>query len=98
MSTKPQNDEKATPQPLRDSAHDAIQCFLRELDGQPCTDIYDMVMSQVEEPLLRAVMAFTNGNQSRASEILGLNRGTLRKKLQRYGLHDAQSPRRSTRK
>ena len=86
------------PRPLRESAHEAISYFLAEIDtpaGQPYTEIYDMVMSQVEEPLLRAVMTFTQGNQSRASEMLGLNRGTLRKKLYRYGIHEP-SPNRKT--
>ncbi len=86
------------PRPLRESAHEAISYFLAEIDtpaGQPYTEIYDMVISQVEEPLLRAVMTFTQGNQSRASEMLGLNRGTLRKKLYRYGIHEP-SPNRKT--
>jgi Fis family transcriptional regulator len=45
-----------------------------------------MVMAQVEEPLLTAVMSYTRGNQSKASEMLGLNRGTLRKKLREHKL------------
>jgi Fis family transcriptional regulator len=45
-----------------------------------------MVLQQVEEPLLRLVMTYVNGNQSKAAECLGLNRGTLRKKLQTYNL------------
>jgi Fis family transcriptional regulator len=45
-----------------------------------------MVLEQVEEPLLEAVMRYSAGNQSRAAEILGINRGTLRKKLKSYGL------------
>jgi Fis family transcriptional regulator len=45
-----------------------------------------MLMTEVEVPLLKATLAHTNGNQSRAAEILGINRGTLRKKLKLYGL------------
>jgi Fis family transcriptional regulator len=44
------------------------------------------VLREVEEPLFRAVMSYADGNQSRAAEILGINRGTLRKKLKEYGL------------
>lgn len=76
------------PRPLRDSARDAIGRFLEALDDQPCSDLYDMVLAQVEEPLLNEVMRHTRGNQSRAADMLGLNRGTLRKKLRRYGLLD----------
>ncbi len=79
----PQSD---APQPLRQSAEESIGYFLKALDGEPCRDLHSMVMAQVEEPLLRAVMQHTAGNQSRASEMLGLNRGTLRTKLRQYGL------------
>ena len=71
---------------LRDSAATAVAQFLNSLDGETCVDLHDMVMSQVEEPLLRAVLAHTQGNQSKAAAMLGLNRGTLRTKLRRHGL------------
>ncbi len=47
-------------------------------------DIYVDVLAEVERPLLEAVLLFTRGNQSEASKILGINRGTLRKKLVQY--------------
>jgi Fis family transcriptional regulator len=74
------------PKPLRESANDSIQRFLNTLDGETCQDLYAMVIAQVEEPLLAAVMDYTRGNQSKASEMLGLNRGTLRKKLREHKL------------
>jgi Fis family transcriptional regulator len=74
------------PKPLRESANDSIQSFLNTLDGETCQDLYAMVIAQVEEPLLAAVMDYTRGNQSKASEMLGLNRGTLRKKLREHKL------------
>ena len=74
------------PKPLRESANDSIQSFLKTLDGETCQDLYAMVIEQVEEPLLAAVMDYTRGNQSKASEMLGLNRGTLRKKLREHKL------------
>jgi len=43
-------------------------------------------MREVEEPLFRAVLGYAAGNQSRAADILGINRGTLRKKLKNYGI------------
>lgn len=81
-------DKISPPPPLRDSAEKAIGYFLSQLDGSGCTELYDMVLAQVEEPLLNAVMTHTNGNQSKASAMLGLNRGTLRKKLRQYNLLD----------
>ena len=74
------------PKPLKESANESIQNFLDTLDGEPCRDLYAMVIAQVEEPLLTAVMSYTRGNQSKASEMLGLNRGTLRKKLREHKL------------
>lgn len=71
---------------LRDAVTASVRQYLRELDGQMTTDFYDMVLSQIEEPLLEEIMAHTRNNQTRASIMLGLNRGTLRKKLKRYNL------------
>ena len=50
------------------------------------TSVYDMVLREVERALLEVVMQQTNGNQSRAAEVLGINRNTLRKKLKLYKL------------
>ena len=50
------------------------------------TGLYDLVLQEVERPLLETVMHFTHGNQTRAAEVLGINRSTLRKKLRQYGL------------
>ena len=86
---------KAGPPPLRESAADAIAHFLSTLDGEGCSELYDMVLHQVEEPLFKAVMEYTQNNQSHASAMLGLNRGTLRKKLRQHGLlSEPEKPRR----
>ncbi len=71
---------------LRDCVAAAVRNYLEELDGQMSTDVYQMVLSQVEAPLLEEIMAYTHDNQTRASLMLGLNRGTLRKKLKQYNL------------
>ena len=63
--------------------------YFRDLDGQAPCGVYDMVLLQVERPVLRYVLAHCGGNQSRAAEMLGLNRNTLRKKLLRHGLLEA---------
>ncbi|TGD72459.1 DNA-binding transcriptional regulator Fis [Mangrovimicrobium sediminis] len=71
---------------LRDSVRSAVQKYLNDLDGQLSTDVYQMVLAEVEAPLLEEVMAYTRHNQTKASIMLGLNRGTLRKKLKQYNL------------
>jgi Fis family transcriptional regulator len=76
----------ANTQTLRDSVERALQNYFDNLDGQPVSDVYNMVLSEVEAPLLETVMKYTRDNQTKASTVLGLNRGTLRKKLKQYGM------------
>jgi Fis family transcriptional regulator, factor for inversion stimulation protein len=73
-------------QTLRDSVSVALKNYFSHLEGQAVTDVYEMVLSEVEAPLLEEVMKYTRSNQTKASVLLGLNRGTLRKKLKQYGL------------
>ena len=49
-------------------------------------NVYELVMAEVEPELLKAVMRYTNNNQSKAANVLGLNRATLRKKLHKYNI------------
>ncbi len=71
---------------LRDNVAQAMQSYFTLLDGSQVTDVYKLVMSEVEAPLFESVLEHTQGNQTKAAEVLGLNRGTLRKKLKQYGL------------
>ncbi|MDQ7727675.1 DNA-binding transcriptional regulator Fis [Halomonas sp. SpR8] len=74
------------PQPLREAVETAMRRYFEHLDGSQATDLYAMVMAEVEAPLLACVLEHTDGNQTRAADVLGLNRGTLRKKLKQYSL------------
>jgi len=65
---------------------DALENYFASLNGDRPGDLYDLVMGEVERPLFEAVMKYTRGNQSQAAGILGINRGTLRKKLKTYEL------------
>jgi Fis family transcriptional regulator len=76
----------AAPRSLRKSVEIAVGRYFAQLDGQMVTDVYDMVLQEVEAPLLEAALKYTRNNQTLASSVLGLNRGTLRKKLKRYGM------------
>lgn len=60
--------------------------YFKDLDGERPAGIYNMVIDCVEKPLLEVVLAHAQGNQTRAADILGINRNTLRKKLQEHGL------------
>jgi Fis family transcriptional regulator len=62
------------------------ESYFRQLGGHDTRDLYDLVISQVERGLLGVVLEQTRGNQTRAAEILGINRGTLRKKLRSCSL------------
>ncbi|HLV17640.1 MAG TPA: DNA-binding transcriptional regulator Fis [Pseudomonas sp.] len=73
-------------QTLRGSVEQALNNYFAHLEGAPVTDVYNMVLAEVEAPLLETVMNYVKGNQTKASELLGLNRGTLRKKLKQYDL------------
>jgi Fis family transcriptional regulator len=74
--------------PLRGHAERALQEYFASLNGHRPARLYDLVMHEVEEPLFRAVLDYAAGNQSRAAGILGINRGTLRKKLRALGLSE----------
>jgi Fis family transcriptional regulator len=71
---------------LRQCVENSLQQYFLHLDGQPANDLYQLVLNEVEAPLLEAVLAYTRNNQSKSAEMLGLNRGTLRKKLKQYDL------------
>ena len=60
--------------------------YFNDLSGESSQDLYEMVIKSIERPLLLYVMNFSEGNQSKASQILGLNRNTLRKKLKLHNI------------
>jgi len=72
---------------LRTQAKVAIKNYLSHLNGNDVDDMYDLVLSEIEAPMLEEVMQYTRGNQTRAANLLGINRGTLRKKLKKYGMN-----------
>ena len=80
--------QQETNKPLKTCVEDAMQGYFKHLEGHVTNDLYQMVLNEIEEPLFRSVLQYTKGNQSKASELLGINRGTLRKKLKMYGLND----------
>jgi Fis family transcriptional regulator len=71
---------------IKEAVTNNLKRYFDDLGAQDASQLYQMVINEVEPALLKEVMAHTQGNQSKASEILGLNRGTLRKKLKQYHL------------
>ena len=71
---------------LSDQVAKIMQKYFKELDGTKTTDLYRLVLKEIEQPLLDTVMKECKGNQTVASQVLGLNRGTLRTKLKSYNL------------
>ena len=71
---------------LSSAVRKVMKQYFKDLDGEKCTGIYEMVVAAIERPMLEVVMFQAQGNQTRAAELLGLNRNTLRKKLQQHGL------------
>jgi Fis family transcriptional regulator, factor for inversion stimulation protein len=71
---------------LSKNVQTAVENYFADLDGHEASNIYDLFIEQVEKPMFEVVMQVTRGNITKASEILGLNRGTLRNRLKKYGL------------
>ena len=80
------NTFRTNKKPLCKHTEDALETYFAALNGDRPGDLYDLVIGEVERPLFQAVMDYTRGNQSQAAGILGINRGTLRKKLRTYSI------------
>ncbi len=76
----------AMPAALCEVVARSVRRYLHDLHDHPADDLYEVVLREVELPLLREVLRHHDGNQSRAAATLGLNRATLRKKLRAYGI------------
>ncbi|MBT3826609.1 MAG: Fis family transcriptional regulator [Nitrosomonadales bacterium] len=73
---------------LPDNIDTLLDQYFNDLDGDQPSTIYEMVINTVEKPLLIYILNKTEGNQSKAAKMLGLNRNTLRKKLKQYNLEN----------
>ena len=79
-------DSEARDNELSSTVRKVMRQYFKDLDGEKCSGIYDMVVLAVEKPMLEVVMNQAQGNQTRAAQLLGLNRNTLRKKLKQHDL------------
>lgn len=71
---------------LQQSVENAIRIYLDDLDGETPCHLFDTVIAEIEQPMLQIVLQHCNNNQSRTAKFLGINRGTLRKKLKQYNI------------
>ncbi len=85
-SRKPESEIQVRQKPLCDLTEEALSSYFESLNGHQPNALYELVIGEVEKPLLRTVLDYADGNQSLAADILGINRGTLRKKLRQHGL------------
>ena len=72
--------------PLAACVRQSMERYFNDLNGEKTTEVYGMVIAEVEKPMLEIVMRHVKSNQCKAAEILGINRNTLRKKLKTYKL------------
>jgi len=72
--------------PLSKCVEDALRTYLHTTDGHDVSDLHQLVIGEVERPMLATVMAHVDGNLSRAAKILGMTRSTLRKRLNEHGI------------
>ena len=87
MANKKNSFDSYSKKPLKDEVRKAMKRYFSQLDQKNVPiDVYQLVLNEVEPPLLDSVMGFSNDNQSKASRILGINRTTLRTKLKKYNI------------
>ena len=87
MKNKKKSFDSYSKKPLKDEVRKAMNRYFNQLDQKNIPiDVYQLVLNEVEPPLLNAVMDFSNNNQSKAAKILGINRTTLSTKLKKYNI------------
>ena len=88
MKNKKKSFDSYSKNPLKDEVRKAMRRYFNQLDEKNIPiNVYELVLKEVEPPLLKSVMKFANNNQSKASRILGINRTTLRTKLKKYNIN-----------
>ncbi|HMA97911.1 MAG TPA: helix-turn-helix domain-containing protein [Wenzhouxiangella sp.] len=75
---------------LRELVRSTVEQYLNDMGETPPDNLYEILITEVEKPLIQTVLHRTGGNQSRSAQILGITRATLRNRIQRYDI-DLQS-------
>ncbi len=88
MKSKKKSFDSYSKNPLKDEVRKAMRRYFNQLDEKNIPiNVFELVLKEVEPPLLKSVMKFANNNQSKAARILGINRTTLRTKLKKYNIN-----------
>jgi Fis family transcriptional regulator len=77
-------------EPLSECVRQAMRFYLANLDGYEISGLHEMVLTEVERPLIETVLDYTQGNQTQAARMLGMSRSTLRKKIAHYRIGAAE--------
>jgi Fis family transcriptional regulator len=72
--------------PLRQHVQDTISRYLKDMGNTAPANLYQILLAEIEPPLIEEILKCTGGNQSRAAAMLGITRNTLRTKMQRYSI------------
>ncbi len=78
----------STARGLSECVEEAMDNYFKDLDGHEASELYELIISQVEKPLFETTLKNYKGNISRAAQALGLNRGTVLSRLKKYGLNN----------
>ena len=79
-------DQSKSKRLLREFVRQEVQEYFKKIDGYPIDKVYKLVIGEVEKPLIEETIKYCKGNQSKAAELLGISRGTLRKKMRQYDI------------
>jgi Fis family transcriptional regulator len=84
LNDRPLNSHQET---LSEHVRNCVEDYFSHLNGHESSGLYQLVLNEVEKPLLETALKHSDFNQCKAAKILGLSRSTLRKKLEQYGLN-----------
>lgn len=73
---------------LKQAVKDTLRNYFTNIGTEQPVDFYSILLEEIERPLLEVLINHTHYNQVRMAQILGISRGTLRKKLKQYGMLD----------
>jgi Fis family transcriptional regulator len=71
---------------IGETVRKSLERYFKDLDGEKPSSIYNMVLKHVEKPMLETVLHEADGNQTIAAQMLGINRNTLRKKIEQHNI------------
>ena len=83
-------DSMTTTQSIQSLIDQVLEIYLKTDHGYEPTNLYQLIVNEIEKPLLKSTLQHTNGNLSKAASILGWSRSTLRKKLQALSIEKKQ--------